>query len=66
MENQNTNDQSSGITHAGGVVFRLRRKSRRYLIGKARPRKERMAAYAALRNVGKKEARARLEDLNGG
>ncbi len=34
--------------------------------GKARPRKQWMAAYAALRTVGKKEARARLEDLNGG
>ena len=33
--------------------------------GKSRPRKQQMAAYAALRNVGKKEAKARLAQLGG-
>ncbi|MCZ6664900.1 MAG: helix-turn-helix transcriptional regulator [Gammaproteobacteria bacterium] len=38
----------------------------RWESGKARPRKHQMAAYAALRGFGKKEARARLEELRAG
>ncbi len=37
----------------------------RWESGKARPRKQQIAAYAALRTLGKNEARARLEALKG-
>ncbi len=37
----------------------------RWESGKARPRKQQIAAYAALRTLGKNEARARLDALKG-